>query len=159
MIIVADSSPLISFAIIRKLDILSKIFTDIYIPQAVYDEITLWNKPSSKALNEFSKSRVQIVQNRLAVNVLRNDLDLGEAETIVLALEHNIENVLIDEHKGRRIARSHGLFPIGTIGVLIQAKHEKLIRTIKPCLEELVKNKIRISKALYQKALEMAGEK
>ena len=80
MIIVADSSPLISFAITGKLDILSKIFTDIYIPQAVHDEITSWNKPYSKELKEFSKTRVKIVQNRLAVNMLRSNLDFGEAE-------------------------------------------------------------------------------
>ena len=111
MIIVADSSPLISFAILNKL------------------------------------------------NLLSNDLDLGESEAIVLALENNIEDILIDEHKGRKIARTNGLHPIGTIGVLIQAKKLHLIQEVKPLIDKLIKNKIRISNQLYQKALELANER
>lgn len=158
MNIVTDSSPLISFAIIGKLDYLSEIFADIFIPQAVYNEITRWNKPYSKALEGFSKNKMKIVQNKLAVNLLRSELDLGEAETIVLALERNIEDILIDDHKGRRIARSKGLSPIGTIGVLIEAKNRGATKAIKLHLDKLIRNKIRISKGLYQKALEVAGE-
>ena len=48
MIIVADSSPLISFAILNKLEILLEVFDDILIPNAVFEEISFWNKPFSK---------------------------------------------------------------------------------------------------------------
>ena len=62
MLIVADSSPLISFAIIDKLDILPKIFTDIYIPKTVYDEIIMWDKPHSKKLEDFAADRIKNIQ-------------------------------------------------------------------------------------------------
>ncbi len=39
MKIVIDSSPLISFAVIDKLELLEKLFTEIIVPQAVYEEI------------------------------------------------------------------------------------------------------------------------
>ncbi len=50
MIIVADSSPLISLAILNKLNILDKILKKIYIPTAVDNEIVQQNKPYSNEL-------------------------------------------------------------------------------------------------------------
>lgn len=158
MIIVADSSPLISFAILNLLDILPEIFEKIQIPQSVY-EITNWQKPFANQLKQFATDRVSVVQNKIAVEVLLKDLDLGESEAIVLALENSIWDILIDEHKGRRIARLHGLNPIGTLGVLIQSKRVHLIKKVKPLLNILIANKIRISKPLYLKTLELANEK
>ncbi len=50
MKIVADSSPLIGFAILDQLDLLTLIFSEIYIPQAVLAEVSIWNKPYSRQL-------------------------------------------------------------------------------------------------------------
>jgi predicted nucleic acid-binding protein len=159
MIVVSDSSPLISFALLNKLTILDQLFDEIYIPFAVHNEICQQSKPYAKELKKISINRVKKVRNQLAVQLLQKDLDLGEAEAIVLAKETNISDILIDEHKGRRIAKAHGLSPIGTIGVIIQAKREGIIRTIKPELDTLIANHLRISKSLYNRALELAGEK
>jgi predicted nucleic acid-binding protein len=159
MIIVSDSSPLISFVILNKLDILSRIFDEIYIPNAVFEEITQQNKPHSQELKNFAAKRVKHVQNQFAVQLLEKELDTGESEAIVLAKENNIYNILIDEYKGRRIAQTHNLSPIGTIGVLVQAKKKRLIKELKPELDKLVANHRRISHELYKKALDLAGEK
>lgn len=104
MIVVSNSSPLIAFAILDQLPLLSHLFTEFYVPEAVHREVTQWNKPFSKKLQKFLADKVKAVQNRLAVMVLSDDLDLGESETIILALENNIADVLMDEHKGREIA-------------------------------------------------------
>ena len=159
MIIIADSSPLISFAILNKLDILDQIFDDIYIPAAVYSEITQQDKPYSQKLKIFAQNRIKNIDNQLAVQLLQSELDIGESEAIVLAKENNIPNILIDEYKGRKAARVCGLFPIGTIGVLLQAKKKNLITAIRPELNKLVTNQRRIAKKLYDKALELAEEK
>jgi len=42
------------------------------------------------------------VKDRLAVDVLLDELDSGESETIVLAHELKADWVLMDEKKGRR---------------------------------------------------------
>jgi len=159
MIIVSDSSPLISLAILNKLNILEQIFDEIYIPTAVYNEISKKNKPHSKELQDFTINRVKQIQNRLALQLLQKDLDIGESEAIVLAIENNISDILIDEYKGRKIATAQGLSPIGTIGVLLQAKNEGLVKEVKPELDKLIANHQRISQPLYDKALELAGEK
>jgi len=149
---------LISFAILRKLDIVDQIFDEVYIPTAVYDEITRKNKPHSKELKKFATNRVKKIQNALAVQLLQRELDIGEAEAIVLAIENNVTDILIDEYKGRKVAEAHGLSPIGTIGVLLRAKSEGLIKEVRPELDKLMANRIRISQQLYDKALELANE-
>jgi len=159
MIIVADSSPLISFAILDKLELLDKIFDDIKIPESVYDEITQNDKPYSKELKEFAINKTKKVKNKLAVQILQKDLDLGESEAIVLAKENKIKDILIDEYKGRKIAKETGLFPIGTIGVLLQAKRQNYINKVKSELDKLIVNHIRISNDLYETALKISGEK
>ena len=158
MIIVSDSSPLISFAILGILDILKKTTEKIVVPTAVYEEISIPQEPYSKEIAMFLKDKVIPVENRVAVKLLEKEVDPGEAEAIVLALEKSIADILIDDPKGRRTASSHGLYPIGTIGVLIQAKKNGYISQIKPLLDRLIRNRIRIGDSLYQKALKLARE-
>ncbi len=55
MIIVADSSPLISLAILQKLDILNDLFDNVYIPDAVFKEISAPKKPFSDSLTRFQR--------------------------------------------------------------------------------------------------------
>lgn len=66
--------------------------------------------------------------------------------------------MLIDDLKARKIARLRGLKVIGTIGVLLDAKARGHVHEVKPLLEELMKNKIRISEELHDHALELANE-
>jgi len=47
---------------------------------------------------------------------------------------------------------------IGTLGVLIKSKEMNLIKTLKPLLDLLIENKIRISSHLYEAALKKVNE-
>ncbi len=154
MEIVSNSSPLIALAKIRMLDVLS----GVVIPKAVFDEITKPEKEYVKELYEWGKDKIIEVKNRKAVEYLELMIDGGEAETIVLAEELNADAVLIDDLKARKIATLRGLNILGTIGVLLNAKERGFINEVKPLLEELMKRKIRISKELYDHALELAHE-
>lgn len=158
MFIVADSSPLICFAILDKLPLLDSVSGKVIVPEAVYNELAVPEKPYAETLSVYLKDKVKNVSNILAVNMLCHEIDRGEAEAIVLALEQNIKRIIIDDSKGRRAARKEGLQPVGSIGILLRAKTKGLVTEVKPLLDELIKNGIRMSESLYESALRQAAE-
>jgi len=158
MVVVADSSPLICFAILDKLSLLDSLFDSLIVSEEVYNEVIVPSKPYSDILSKYLNGKVKKVMNTLAVNILCHEIDRGEAEAIVLALEQNIERIFIDDSKGRRVAKKEGLVPIGSIGVLLKAKEKGLIQEIKPLLDDLISHGIHISAGLYDSALQLAKE-
>jgi uncharacterized protein len=158
MIIVADSSPLISFAILSLLGSLEKVFSEIIVPNEVFRELTESQKPFSSEIKNFLQGKVFGVENILAVQLLKKEIDSGESKAIVLALEKNYNLILIDDFKGRKIAELNGLTPIGTLGVLLRLKKIGEIKSIEPLIETLVNYNIRISDDLKNKILDLASE-
>lgn len=134
------------------------LYDEVYVPLAVYEEVTEEEKPFAKELKKYLTNRVKNVTNKLAVEVLVSDIGLGESEAIVLALEEKPDLVLIDDLKARKFAKMSGLQIIGTIGILLQAKKKGLIQEIKPLISELLFNGIRISNKIIEIALEAAQE-
>lgn len=155
MIIVADSLPLIDLALIDKLELLEKIYQELYVPAAVFDEVAQTEKPFAKELKLFLSGKIKNVENRLAVEMLSSDIGAGEAEAIVLALEQHPSVVLIDDLKARRFAKMNNLSVIGTMGILLKAKKDGLIQEVKP----LLLKEIRISTKIIDMTLQAAGEK
>jgi uncharacterized protein len=158
MIIVSDSSPLVGFAILGMLERLCDIFDDIKVPEAVYHELTVPGRPHYEEIRSFLENKVVPVKNKIASLMMQKEVDEGEAEAIILAIENKIEDILIDDFKGRRAAKTRGLIPIGTIGVLLEAKRRGYVKAIKPLMDKLIKNRIRIGVPLYKRAIQLAGE-
>jgi predicted nucleic acid-binding protein len=98
------------------------------------------------------------VKDRLVVDVLLDEIDLGEAEAIVLGRELNADWVLMDEKKGRRKVAELGLNKIGTVGVLLRAKRAGLLSQIRPDLERLRRQGFSISQYVIDAVLVQAGE-
>lgn len=90
--------------------------------------------------------------------MLLDELDAGEAETIVLARELNANWVLMDEKKGRRKLTELGLPKIGTLGILLKAKQANLIPNIQPEIIKLRENSISLSQHVIEAVLRQAGE-
>ena len=161
MIVVSDATPIISLAKIDMLDALGRLYNEVLLPQAVYDEVCCNSVFTNEA--EMVKSctfiKVGMASNIQSVKILRAaGLDLGESEAIVLADSLPDSLLLMDERKGRQIASSMGIRITGTMGVLMQAKNNGLIDSIKPLLDVLINVNIRISDSLYHAILEQAGE-
>jgi len=90
---------------------------------------------------------------------LRRDLDLGEAETLALALELRADLVLLDEQEGRRAANRLGLRPFGVLALLLKAKQQREIEEIRSSLDALrQKAGFFLGDKLYRQILEEAGE-
>lgn len=93
------------------------------------------------------------------IKELGEQLDAGEAEAIVLAIELKAELLLTDEKIGRPFAEAGNIACKGVVGVLIQAKKEGLIASLKPLLDDLIINlKFRLSEHIYRIALQKVGE-
>lgn len=157
MIIVANTTPIISLASIGRLDILEKLFGNVMIPEAVYREIKA--KPGyGYEQVDGAFIEVRAIQGLLYKDFLLTQLDSGEAETIILAKEVNADFVVIDENLGYRIANNAGLTAIRTLSLLLKAKQKGHIEQVKPLLDEMIAKGWWYSSAVYRAFLEKAGE-
>jgi predicted nucleic acid-binding protein len=161
MIIVSNTTPLIGLASIQRFELLKHLFGELYIAQAVYDEAVVAGRKVGGAKREVSTAnwiKTVRVKDRLAVEVLLDELDLGEAETIVLAHELGADWVLMDEKKGRRKLTQMGLKKIGTAGILLKAKQVGLLPAVRPELEQLRQRGFSISQPVIDAVLRQASE-
>ena len=161
MIVVSNTSPIINLAAIGRLDILRQLYGSIAIPESVYHEIAVTGSgdPGSREVPALGWIETKKATNRLHVAALQIELDKGEAEAIVLALELNAELLLLDERRGRAVASRMGLKSVGILGCLIEAKHKGLIPSIKPILDDLIaKAGFWVTTNLYTRVLQTAGE-
>ncbi|GHU60648.1 nucleic acid-binding protein [Spirochaetia bacterium] len=124
----------------------------------MYDELNVPGKPEYDAITEWAKGKIVHANNVPLINALRVNLDPGESEAIALYWEKQADYLLIDEKRGRSIARSGGIKIVGTAGILLLAKERGLIPGIKPSLDILIRNDFRISDLLYRQLLQKAGE-
>lgn len=158
--VVSDAGPLISLATIGQFDLLSSLFEKVYIPRAVYTEVVVHGEGRPGASEAADATWIQIVdvQDDLAVSLLRNELDLGESEAIVLTKELNAGYVLMDDPAARQKARHLGLQKIGTLGILLMAKEAGFIQAVKPFLSKLMSSNFRMSEKVYWEVLHKAEE-
>ncbi|MBN1558799.1 DUF3368 domain-containing protein [candidate division KSB1 bacterium] len=157
MIVVSNTTPIISLASIRKIEILKSLFGEILIPQAVYDEIKAKESYGYEEI-DLAFINVKKVKGQLYKDLLLSQLDLGETETILLAKELKADYVLIDENLAYKIAKNSGLDAIRTLSILLIAKEKGIIDTIKPLLDEMISKGRWYSHKVYDSFLKKIGE-
>ena len=127
MIVVADSGPLHYLILLDQTELLALFYGQVIVPEAVLRELTSGRTP--QPVREWlskppSWLRVQAVPSS-QLELVTDDLDLGEREAIVLAHLLQADLLLIDEISGRAEARRRNLRVTGTLGILrIAAEHE-----------------------------------
>ncbi len=159
--IVINTSPLIALtAAWGNLEPLSSLYTDIFVPFEVCQEITQGGVRNF-AVSEFEQSVWLNKQtNPLLISpFLLNSLDLGEASVIQLAIDRSIQLVCIDELVGRRLARLHGLTLTGSIGILLKFKQLNPSFSMRSAIQNMLDRKIRLSQTVIEIALKNAKEK
>ena len=159
-IVVADSGPLIALAIADQLELLATLFESIHIPQAVLDETTAdRTRPGSIAIATFVQAHGQVHANRDDAIYASAVKVLDEGESQALSLAHTLAcGVLIDERRGRQHARKLAIPVYGVLGLLLQAKRVGAIDLIGPSVDRLRRHGYRLSQALVDSALHLAGE-
>lgn len=158
--VVSNSTPLIHLGKIGLLDLLKHQYEQIFIPTAVWKEVVEEgnDEPDAKAVAEANWIKVREVKNSPLLMILLAQLDQGEAEAIVLAIEIGADLILLDESEARRIADLYGLRKTGSLGVLIKAKQEGKIQSIKFFLDKLRITGFYLSKRVYNEILKIVDE-
>ncbi len=159
MIVISDSTPLISLMKAARLEILESLFQEVFIPEAVFSELTVNPKYAAEAelIRKSPFIKVVSVKEKKAVDIHRraSGLDLGESEAIVYADDNKADVLLMDEAKGRQVAKAMGIYIMGTVGVLLFAYDQKVLSDIdvEEALERLKKSERHIGDDILNYAL------
>jgi len=148
-VIISDTSCLIAFDRINRLEILHAVFPIIITTKEVQDE---YGKPFPGWIS------ITEVKDKSKKLELEKSLDKGEASAIALAVETKNSILIIDEKKGRAIAEKNHLHIIGTLKILLLAKQKGIIDSLSEIIALLEKNNFRFSKNIKEKMLSEAGE-
>lgn len=160
MILVADSSALITLSRIDNLDLLQRLAGTIHVPEAVYREVvsTGATRSGGRSVEQAEWIIRHEITDRLAVERLSAVLGHGEAEAIVLAGELRADLVILDDATARRVAEAEGREVIGLLGLLIHAKNRGLLSAVRPTLDRIVSVGFYLDDRLYRTVLRAAGE-
>jgi len=163
-LVVSNASSLMNLAIISKLRLLKEFYGEIKIPKAVWKEVVVAGK-GKKGTEKVEKAKEEgwlvlvDVEESPFLDLLKRDLDDGEAETIAWAQESDADLVLLDESDAREVAEIYNLEKTGVIGILIRAKLEGKIDSLREQLDRLQSEAgFWIDHVLYERALSEVGE-
>ncbi len=158
--IVCNAGPLIALAGIGQVGLLRDLFGVILVPAEVQMEVEAGGGTGLGAGVFRIAPWLQVESlSRKADPLLASLLDSGEATTIALALEKSAALVLMDEVKGRRVARDiYGLAVIGTGRVLVEAKQASLINKVSPLIQQMRANGYWMADRIVTEILRQAGE-
>jgi predicted nucleic acid-binding protein len=128
-VVISDTSPLHYLILIGHAEILPALYTEVLIPEAVADELRHAGAP--EVVIKWLAGRpswLQIVSplSNSGPHSLR-DLDAGERDAILLAVQVQADLLLMDDREGVEEARRLGLSTTGTLGVLVRAAERGLI--------------------------------
>ncbi len=163
MIIVSDTSPIANLIVVGYDYLLPQLFGTVIIPDVVYQELIAngSNHPVTQAVQTVDWLEVRSVTDEPVVAALERDrnLDAGEANAIILAIELGANQLLIDERLGRLEAQRQGLRITGILGLLLAAKNQALIPEVRPIMDALIQqSNFRVGSQLYDEVLRLAGE-
>lgn len=158
--IIVNSTPLIVLSNINHLDILQKLYSDIYIPQAVYDEVTAKNDSACQQIkNNLNWIHICNIQDQTKKRMYQAKLHDGEVEVMILAQENqNNDTVIIDDNAAKKTAKFLGLNVTGTLGVILKAKKNNIISNVSSIMNQLIQNGFYITQDVYNFVKTEAGE-
>lgn len=148
-VIISDTSCFIILKNIGEIDLLHKVYGKVVTTLDIAEE---YGEP----LPEWVE--IGTVKDKYSQQLLEMQIDRGESSAIALAIETPNCTLILDDYKARKIAGKLGLNFTGTIGVIIKAKLNGTIASIKPILEKIKKTDFYLSIDIELLALEEAGE-
>ncbi|MBI5016838.1 MAG: DUF3368 domain-containing protein [Deltaproteobacteria bacterium] len=161
-VVVADAGPLIGLGRVGRLPLLRLLYGALLIPPRVLEELDVGSgRPGATAVAQALAEgwlQVRSIGDPSGLSRLSGLVDAGEAEALVLAEEVVLRFLLIDDRRGRAVARRRGLTVVGTGGVLLAAKKKGLQEAVGLVVAELAATGYRLSPELRARLLALAGE-
>jgi predicted nucleic acid-binding protein len=158
--VVVNSSPIIALSAIHQLNLFKELYSEIFIPKAVHDEVLV--KKDSQFLLSFEQAKdwiiTKTVTNNEAKKFFKVQLHDGEVEVMLLGRELGAELLVIDDYIAREYAKYLDFKVTGTLGIILKAKENRIIKEVKPLLINLMTNGIYIGDNLFQDILKIAEE-
>ncbi len=148
-LIIADTSCIILFDKIEELEILKNTFPEILVTDKVveeYGQTPEWITVKSDYPRESFK---------------KLSLNFGPGESSCIALAQMLDNpiLLVDDRRAKKVAEEIGIECVGSLGVLLIAKREKVIDNVKSILRKIQDTDFRINEKLVDTILFLANEK
>ncbi len=129
--VITDSSPLIGFGKIQRLELLKRLYGDVVIGPTVKKE----SVDAGRAIRALGVEQIEAALSDGWIRVVRptakergltrrllnrSRLHKGEAESIALASERNLF-LVVDDKEARSMAKTLGVEHAGSAGVLLEA--------------------------------------
>jgi predicted nucleic acid-binding protein len=155
---VVNASPLILFSRIGRLDLIERLAPAILIPNAVLEEVRagqLKDRTAAIALEWAEHYRVADLS--LAASIEHWDLGLGESQVIAHCVGASRWAVL-DDRAARRCAVAHNVPVIGTLGVVLRSKRNRLTERVRPLVKELIAAGMFLDDEFVERILASIGE-
>ncbi|MCP4698093.1 MAG: DUF3368 domain-containing protein [Gammaproteobacteria bacterium] len=156
MKVFCNTTPFIALSATGLLELLPKLFGEVYAVDAVVAECAHGGKipvPDLTALEW-----VRIVKSEPCDSLILLELDKGEKHTLDMARRMAADWVIIDEKLGRNLGEYLGLNITGTLGVLLKAKQQGLIASFSDYARQMQIQGIRYNTGLLRRLAEQTGE-
>ena len=156
---VINASPFILLCKSGLAEILPELFAEIFIPEAVSDEIMHGDDTASQKLLDYRKKWLELCSVKIVEDVLVWNLGNGETEVLSFAFENKTKfTALIDDRTARKCAETLNIKTLGTGGILILAKKRGLIENVAVELKKLQSAGLWISDEIVNVILKQANE-
>ena len=153
--VVSDTGPLMHLA---EIDLIKAFdaFQEVYAVQEVIIELKR-NKVKDDVFRKIKPVNLEPKFKDVAeILVNKFSLDLGESQSIALALQEKVAYFLTDDLDARTVANVHGIEAHGTVGIILRAFRENIISkkiAIKKVNELYAMSSLFITKELVEQVI------
>jgi predicted nucleic acid-binding protein len=134
---VVNASPVITLAKAGHLALLTEMADKILLPEAVAAELLMASAadPARQAVMGGWGTRIAVTET--PATVLEWGLGAGETAVLAVALTRGDCTAVLDDAAGRKCARTLGIPAIGTLGIILRAKHQGRIASAARVMQDL----------------------
>lgn len=156
---ISNTSPLIYLYRIEAIEWLPRLFSRIWVPTAVVEELKEDHRRGFDVPTVGDYGWLEVVDpDATPSEWLSLDLGPGELATMALALENRTHVAILDDMLARRTAQAAGLSVWGTLRTLLEAKSQGLTEGVEPLIDRLGGQGMWLSNEIRTRILALAGE-